>query len=269
MVMGRYVRCAQGSSSRLGLEKINFATSTFIFNDTTVGTLSSSGDRILKEMPRNSIGVIRGLNQENRLPVSTPQFYITATNANHTKGFFTPSASDAKGGLMWPTAGFSISGNLFILTTRVVEISGAAFGFEIVGSDIIHASNPRDDPWSWKVEQVPLLFTSSKLYWATAALVDPNSEYVYIYGAAMRNQSDTYNTVARIAAKDAISVDAQNWNQRLEILAADRQGSSVWVPFSQQSQGNLSPAAVASPAISETSVFFSTLLKQYVMLRST
>jgi hypothetical protein len=54
---------------------------------------------------------------------------------------------------MWPTAGFSISGNLFILSMRVVEISGAAFGFEISGLYIIHVSNPRADPWSWKVER--------------------------------------------------------------------------------------------------------------------
>lgn len=219
-------------------------------------------------MPRNGISLLAVDAKSRRPSGASSRFFVPPANANHTRGFFTPPQNDPKGGLIWPTAGFTVGKALYVLGTRVLEVSGAPFGFEIIGSDIIRVDNPLDDPWSWRIKIEPMPFSSGVLTWATAAFVDQAEQRVYLHGSYKKNDSSSFNTVMQVGIEDVVN---ENWLGGACVLVASPSSveQSKWVTLQQFGASLMIPAPVASPQTSETSIFFSPALKRFVMLRST
>lgn len=170
----------------------------WLFGDTWVGEVVD-GRRSRATMINNSLAVQYG----RQPPPARAEFFTTRAGASRPTALLVPTDR----GFYWPLSGVRTSRGLFLLASHVEKCGAAndAFGFRMLGVDLLRVEGPpeRPDRWQVRAQQLPWCRPDrqqSGVFFGVALL--RHGPRVYLYGCE-EDRTVTpqrkYAVVARVA----------------------------------------------------------------------
>ncbi len=178
----------------------------FVFNDTFIGNVSSTGARLAgSTLVNNTLAVLRG----GKPDPSAIQFYWRTVAGQPEAEFVPTTPSTVSGQWYWPMDGIATQGKLYLFAMRMQRGTGGAFDFAVAGVSLIKLDLHSPDPIGTQVQiETPLhvvptdgrgelIFGAGIMANTVEAGALAPDGYVYVYGT----QNDPLNKkliVARV-----------------------------------------------------------------------
>lgn len=98
------------------------------------------------------------------------------------QSFFMKERISGRDEFYWPLSSFFLGDYIYVNLLRVASDSDNSIGFKELGVDLVRISNWRAKPSEWRFEYAPLNNNGDGVYMSSEAVVDFESEHVYLYG---------------------------------------------------------------------------------------